>query len=87
MRSTFSETMELGRAKALVFGAAMMVAILLELLLAANPAYASTFTVINTDDTGAGSLRQAITDANNDNAPTVDTINSTSPAPTPTATP
>ena len=55
MRSTFSGTMELGRAKALVFGAAMMVAILLELLLAANPAYASTFTVINTDDTGAGS--------------------------------
>ena len=86
MRSTFSGTMELGRAKALVFGAAMMVAILLELLLAANPAYASTFTVINTDDTGAGSL-QAITDANNDNAPTVDTINSTSPALTPTATP
>ena len=28
-------------------------------------AIADTFTVINTDDTGAGSLRQAITDANN----------------------
>jgi parallel beta-helix repeat protein len=32
---------------------------------AANPAHASTtFTVINTNDSGAGSLRQAITDAN-----------------------
>lgn len=31
----------------------------------ATVAYADTFTVINTDDTGTGSLRQAITDANN----------------------
>lgn len=30
----------------------------------ANIAFADTFTVINTDDTGTGSLRQAITDAN-----------------------
>ena len=32
-----------------------------------------TFTVINTKDSGAGSLRQAITDANNNGA-TLDTI-------------
>ena len=31
----------------------------------ATIAFADTFTVINTDDTGTGSLRQAITDANN----------------------
>ena len=35
-------------------------------MLVVKPAHASTtFTVINTNDTGAGSLRQAITDANN----------------------
>jgi parallel beta-helix repeat protein len=33
-------------------------------LLFARPAHAATFTVTNTNDTGAGSLRQAITDAN-----------------------
>src|SRR3954452_5187947 len=33
-------------------------------LVAASPAGAATFTVTNVDDTGAGSLRQAITDAN-----------------------
>jgi hypothetical protein len=31
----------------------------------ATIAFAGTFPVINTDDTGTGSLRQAITDANN----------------------
>src|SRR5215212_28082 len=35
-------------------------------MLAVKPAHASTtFTAINANDTGAGSLRQAITDANN----------------------
>jgi hypothetical protein len=39
---------------------------LLALLVAVAPgtAFGATFTVTNTDDTGAGSLRQAITDAN-----------------------
>ncbi len=30
-----------------------------------EPTFGATFTVINTDDSGPGSLRQAITDANN----------------------
>jgi len=52
-----------------------MVAILLELLLAVNPAHAATFTVTNTTASGDGSLDQAITNANNNNnAPTIDTI-------------
>src|SRR5215470_13397697 len=34
------------------------------LAIVAAAAAADTFTVLNTDDTGAGSLRQAITDAN-----------------------
>jgi hypothetical protein len=39
----------------------------------ASVAHAATFTVTNTNDSGAGSLRQAITDANN--SPGADTIN------------
>jgi hypothetical protein len=34
-------------------------------VLAASPSMAATFTVTNTDDAGAGSLRQAVNDANN----------------------
>ena len=34
------------------------------ILLAAGPSMATTFTVTNTDDSGAGSLRQAVNDAN-----------------------
>jgi parallel beta-helix repeat protein len=34
-----------------------------------QPAQATTFTVTNTNDSGAGSLRQAITDANNNSGP------------------
>ena len=56
--------------QALVFG---LVATLMILVLAANPAHANTFTVNNTNDSGAGSLRQAITDANSN--PGDDTIN------------
>jgi hypothetical protein len=41
-------------------------------ILAASAAFASTFTVTNTNDSGAGSLRQAILDANA--APGADTI-------------
>lgn len=44
------------------------------LLIEARPAHAATFTVSNTNDSGGGSLRQAITDANADTG-TTDTIN------------
>src|SRR5262249_34753965 len=45
----------------------------LVLALASAPLAANTFTVTNTNDTGAGSLRQAITDANgNAGADTID---------------
>src|SRR5215211_2559299 len=57
--------------KVLAFG---LVATLMTLiLLAAKPAHAATFNVTNTNDSGTGSLRQAIEDANN-NAGS-DTIN------------
>jgi trimeric autotransporter adhesin len=52
--------------KALALG--LLVAALLmaaSLMLTAKPAHARDFTIINTNDSGAGSLRQAITDANN----------------------
>ena len=50
--------------KLLTISTLLLAAIAASLLLAARPTYASTtFTVINTDDSGAGSLRQAITDA------------------------
>lgn len=42
----------------------LLTSILLAVLLA-SPAYATTFYVTNSNDSGAGSLRQAITDANN----------------------
>ncbi len=47
--------------------------VLLALFALAAPARAATFTVTNTNDSGTGSLRQAITDSNN--APGADTIN------------
>ena len=51
----------------------MLAALMASLLLTIQPAHASaTFTVTNTNDSGAGSLRQAINDANN--APGADTI-------------
>src|SRR5262245_56659985 len=46
--------------------------LLLSALLVSVPATAATFTVTNTDDTGTGSLRQAILDANAN--PGADTI-------------
>ena len=55
---------------ALAFG---LVATLMLLLLAARPSQAATFDVTNTNDSGPGSLRQAITDANSN--PGADTIN------------
>jgi trimeric autotransporter adhesin len=51
-------------AKILSFGIAALVAMLLGLLGTARFAHAADFTVTNTDDSGAGSLRQAIEDAN-----------------------
>src|SRR5215212_2813799 len=51
-----------GRLLALAF---LLAAIAASLMLAAGPSYASTtFTVKNTNDTGVGSLRQAMFDAN-----------------------
>ena len=51
----------------------MLAALMASLLLTVQPAHASaTFTVTNTNDSGAGSLRQAILDANN--APGADII-------------
>ena len=51
----------------------MVAALVAALIIAAKPAHASTiFTVTNTNDSGAGSLRQAINDANN--APGADII-------------
>src|SRR5215210_4562568 len=81
----------LGRAKALVFGAALMAALLFGLL-AAKPAHAVTFTVNSTADTGdttpdgtcdsdptatvVCTLREAMQEASaNNNAPTVDVVN------------
>jgi hypothetical protein len=52
----------IGKALAL---AVLVAALVVSFMLAANPAHASTtFTVINTNDAGPGSLRQAILDAN-----------------------
>jgi len=52
---------------------ALVLALVLALLPARHTARATTYTVINTNDSGSGSLRQAIIDANNNPGP--DTIN------------
>ena len=51
---------------------ALVLALVLALLPVRHIAWAATYTVTNTQDSGAGSLRQAITDANNHSGP--DTI-------------
>ena len=48
----------------------LMVLMVLMSMLLASVAQATTFTVINTNDAGAGSLRQAITDSNANNSAT-----------------
>jgi parallel beta-helix repeat protein len=50
--------------KALVSGLVLAALMSASTMLTAKPAYAADFTVINTKDSGAGSLRQAIVDAN-----------------------
>jgi CSLREA domain-containing protein len=87
----FFGTLRLGRAKVIVFGVALVAALLLGLL-AAKPAHAATFTVNSTADTGdttpdgtcdsdptatvVCTLREAMQEASaNNNAPTVDVIN------------
>jgi Bacterial Ig-like domain/Bacterial Ig domain len=68
------------RAKALAL-AGLLAAVLAGLAISPAQAIATTFTVTNTNDSGAGSLRQAITDANdNANPAEVDTITFDIPA-------
>jgi hypothetical protein len=64
-----SKVLWVGRATAFAFGLTVIVALFLAL--AARPAHAADFTVTNTNDTGPGSLRQAILDANSAGAPDV----------------
>jgi hypothetical protein len=48
-----------------VWALGLLVLIVMGMMIAAKPAHADTFTVTNALDSGAGSLRQAIVDANN----------------------
>jgi hypothetical protein len=60
---------------ALLMGAALAASVLMAAVVFASPAWAATpYTVINTNDSGAGSLRQAIIDANTTTG-VADTIN------------
>jgi hypothetical protein len=59
---------------ALLMGAALAASAVIAAMVLASPAWAATYTVINTNDSGAGSLRQAIIDANADTG-VADTIN------------
>ena len=61
------ELAEAGRRRmkrGLVRRLAVLLVVLAAMLAVASPAWAETFTVANTDDSGPGSLRQAIADAN-----------------------
>jgi hypothetical protein len=49
---------------ALLMGAALAASAVIAAMVLASPAWAATYTVINTNDSGAGSLRQAMIDAN-----------------------
>ena len=59
---------------ALLMAAALAASVVMAAVVLASPAWAAPYTVINTNDSGAGSLRQAIIDANTD-AGVEDTIN------------
>jgi hypothetical protein len=59
---------------ALLMGAALAASVVIAAVVLASPAWAATYTVSNANDTGAGSLRQAIIDANTSTGVT-DTIN------------
>jgi len=59
---------------ALLMGAALAASVLMAAVVLASPAWAATYTVVNTKDAGAGSLRQAIIDANTSTG-VADTIN------------
>jgi hypothetical protein len=60
--------------RALLMGAALAASVLMAAVVLASPAWAATYTGINTNDSGAGSLRQAIIDANTSTG-VADTIN------------
>src|SRR5215211_2358483 len=49
--------------KALLMGAALATSVLMAAVVLASPAWAATYTVTNNADSGAGSLRQAMIDA------------------------
>src|SRR5215217_2364555 len=49
---------------ALLMGAALAASVVMAAVVLASPAWAATYTVTNNADSGAGSLRQAIVDAN-----------------------
>jgi uncharacterized protein (UPF0333 family) len=69
------EAMWVGRARVLSFCLLALLVVAAIGVLGARPAHAATFTVNSTTASGAGSLDQAITNANNNNnAPTIDTI-------------
>src|SRR5215207_10435016 len=71
---TLPEATWVGRARTFAFFALALVVVASIGVLAAKPAHASTFTVTTTDDSGAGSLRQAIEDANSPANSGADTI-------------
>ena len=59
---------------ALLMGAALAASVVMAVVVLASPAWAATYTVTNNADSGAGSLRQAIIDANTTTG-VADTIN------------
>jgi Bacterial Ig-like domain len=59
---------------ALLKGAALAASVVIAVVVLASPAWAATYTVTNNADSGAGSLRQAIVDANTTTG-VADTIN------------
>ena len=59
---------------ALLMGAALAASVVMALVVLASPAWAATYTVKNNADSGAGSLRQAIINANTTTG-VADTIN------------